>query len=458
MRLGPRIRNVSFTLWKIIPLYLLVDGVHNNFVIAEIKKGEKIEMEKKKVVAVANLLMVLLASFALVTQVSPQQDPEEHRYVIMGGEMHVAVHLVGTVPDWWGLPFPTRSHYLTSMLMGQNITFSDPDPITGVVNLTVPVDSYVGVVHTYWDYELEVWLRFRVSMGTDGYGWVFTGNGTSPILGDVDCYTFNNDTGVYWDAPGDPYGFNGTLAALTGELPDPGPDGVAGTSDDGFGDGTPDPVGSSILCLNTTLFVELHDGTAWNTLFEAPWPQVMTTAVAYDIINEPASVINGANSTEVGEPWEFLAGLDHPGKDKIPHTGDEDEYEVPYGHAKWNAYVTYACVWSALNVDTIMGDLDIIWQILEKKVREDCVIGDVNCDEKVNIKDIGVCGKAFGARDEGIGPDGIPWTDDDMEVADPNFDARGDLIKPRAKINIKDIGRIGKDFGAKLTPDCIIRK
>jgi len=418
-------------------------------------------MERKKALALAGMLMILLASFALVAPIPPASaNPgENHNYWVMRGDMRVAAHLVGTAPDWWGLPFPLRPPYIMPLLMSQNITFSDPWNLTGygsIVNLTVPATTYVGLSNVYWDYALKVWFRIRTSLGGNSHGWIFL-NAT----GDVDCCTFNNDTGVYWGRKNETFAsaFEGQLAALPGGFPDPGLDGVAGTIDDGFGDGKPDPRGSSILFLNTTLFVEYlgANATEWKVLFEAPFPQIMTTATTYDIIIESESVLNGGNSTVMGQPWEFYAGLDHPGDDLIPHTHDKNEYEVPYGHPKWNAYVTYVSVWSVLNVGTTLGDLDLIMEVVETKVRGDCAIADVDGNELVDSMDILVAGLAFGAKDEGFGPDGKPFTNDDAQVPDPNFDARGDLSDDRKLIDSMDILVMGLDFGSELRPTCIWR-
>ncbi len=119
---------------------------------------------------------------------------------------------------------------------------------------------------------------------------------------------------------------------------------------------------------------------------------------------------------------------------------------MAYGHDKWNAYVQYVCAWSVIDQETALGELDVIYQMEEKKVREDCVIADVDCNELVDIVDIVICALAFGAQDEGFG----------YPVADPNFDARGDLADVRGLIDIVDIVRIAINFGWQLTPDCIV--
>ena len=428
-------------------------------------------MERKKASALAGLWMILLASFALVAPIPSALavDSENHRYwvmVIPGRKSGDPLAPLGNVVVIDSIDETPVEHGIWNFTMPplsscQNITFSEPWNLTGygqIVNLTVPATSYVGLGYTFKSDIPAYWFRFVTSMSEDGYGWIFLND-----TGDVDCHTWSNNTATYWRSPSPKAG---DTAADHGVLPSPGDDGVAGTADDGFGDGTNDTRGSSILMLSIVMTAEWHNGTVeptpetgWDELFSFTWPQVFTTGNASTLVIEPdgtpgvpgkegyLSQIDGANQTEVGQPWEFLAGLDHP------------EYDpVPWNHAYSNAYVTYVCAWSLLNTETVMGYYDNCFTLIQKLVREDCVIADVNCDEKANIKDIGRVGKAFGATPQDFGPDGIPYTDDDKTVDDPNWDAGADLIKPRAKINIKDIGRIGKDFGAKLTPDCIIRK
>ncbi|MFQ5999811.1 MAG: hypothetical protein ACE5J6_03435, partial [Candidatus Bathyarchaeia archaeon] len=117
-----------------------------------------------------------------------------HRYITMGGIVTTATQL-GPFPATWS------SSPILPLLYSQNVTFGPRNTTTGVVYLTVPHETYVGMEFTRYDENSLIWYRIRVTMEEDGYGWLFTGNGTSPILGDVDCYTFNNNTGVYWLSP-----------------------------------------------------------------------------------------------------------------------------------------------------------------------------------------------------------------------------------------------------------------
>jgi hypothetical protein len=373
---------------------------------------------------------------------------QEYRYMLMEGITTSCGDLPwipkSMHPWFWTIPFHTRPPSLTPLLMERNITFSDPDPVTGVVYLTVPAESYVGLNHIWYAKPDYTWWRLRVSMTENGYGWLFTGEGTSPINGDVDYYTFSNNTGVYW---GSESSKAGELAASTAQLPIVGADGIAGTEDDGFVDGTADPCGSSILLLPSELYIDFWTGSEWNLFIDATWSQVFTTGTAYNIVDESTSEINGCNSTGEGEPWEFFAGLDHP------------EYGLarPWNHTYSNAYVSYTCVWSMLEFETAVFDLDILYRVDERLVRLDCVIADIDGDELVDMSDIVICSLTFGARDEGPGPDGQMGTADDMPIADPNFDARGDIADVRGLIDAVDMVRIAINFGWKLTPDGIIK-
>lgn len=370
----------------------------------------------------------------------------------MRGTMDTAGHFRDLDESWrfgeWetggGVPFATRQPYLTPLQICANIKHDDTiSNVTGVGYLTVHAETYSGLDHIYWDPRLERWFRFQTFLEEDGYGWLFTGSGTNPILGDVDYYVFSNDTGVYWLSPSPKAG---TPTALTC-LPLLGPDGIPGTADDGFGDGTTDPAGSSILYLPTELRILFWCpiNESWHFLSETPFPMIMTTGTAYNIVNQPDSQINGCNSTAEGKPWEFLAGLDHP------------EWKVDYDNPKWNAYVTYACVWSRLNITTTLGRLDIIYEVDEKLVREDCVVADINCNELVDIIDLTIAALGLWSEDEGVGPDGIPMTGDDKPVADPQYDfgAQADVANPRGLIDIVDLTAISLQLWKDITPqDC----
>jgi len=416
-----------------------MDRTHNGFCKVKIEKGVKTGMEKKKAVAAASLSMFLLSSFALVVPMPPASASSvTHRYWVMGG-MTCSISDLVSIPNVtlgdWTTPYHTRPPYLAPLVGQLDITFSDPWTLPGygmIVNLTALHETYVGLQHVWYDETTITWYRLTLTLEEDGYGWIFL-NAT----GDVDCYTFNNCTGVYWKQPSLKAG---EKAADTGALPSSGPDGVAGTADDGFGSGTNDPAGSSIFMLPGRMSVDCWIASRWILLFTSPWPQVFTTGTAYDIVDTPGRRIDGRwNSTE-GEPCEFLAGEDHPG------------WQVNYGDPKWNAYGTYACVWSALNVSTSLGPLDVIFQAKQRLVREDVLIADVNGDEVCNIVDIVIAALAFDSRDEGPGDDGIPGTGDDKPIADRKYDARGDLRPARGLVNIVDIVRIALDFDERLQP------
>jgi len=402
-------------------------------------------MRRKKAFAFVSLLMISFASFTLV---SPTSAPESHRYWIMSIDRRLPGNVVvidslmenPIEEGYWNFTIPPFSS-------GLDITFGDPwndDTYGWIVDLTVPAAAYVGLSYTFWSKDPPMWFRFSTSMSQDGYGWIFL-NAT----GDVDCHTFSDNLAAYWDSPSSKAG---EKAADHGTLPSPGPDGVAGTADDGFGDGTPDPQGSSILMLPVTMSAEYYGGptVGWTTLFTFDWPQVYTTGNAFAIVNEPdggpgtalPSQIHGANHTEAGQPWEFYAGLDHAEYDSVPH-----------GHPNWNVYATYVCAWALLDIESPLGNYDICFKITEKMVREDLAVADVNCDEAVDIFDVVTCAKAFGTEGMNPGSDGEYDTPDDKKTDDPSFDGRGDLKDPRGLIDIFDIVTLAKDFGLKLTPE-----
>jgi hypothetical protein len=400
-------------------------------------------------------------------------EVQMHHYVVMEGWLNSGGVLGGN-PPWdlsgWqigdGVPFATRAPRVMPLLEGQDTTFTQRDPITGIVKLGIPAESYSGLDHMWYSYDVGTWFRANIILETQGCGWLFTGVGKDPILGAVDLEVFNNLTGVYTFGPD---GVDGTqddellagptsvegYAAGAGPPIGPclqelrGPDNIPGTPDDPIGRGDPDGPnlpGSAIMYLPTTMVVTFWSGGQWNLLYTSPWPQLLTTGRAYDKVIEPASPINGLEATQEGHPWEFFAGVDHSEYDPVPW---KDKY--------CNAYVKYASAWSVLNVQTPMGRNDVISEVHEKSVREDLVIADINCDELVDIVDIVMCALAFGAEDEYVGPDGIPMTGDDKQVADPNYDARGDIADSRGLIDIVDIVRIAINFGWQLTPNGIIK-
>jgi len=410
-----------------------------------------------------------------------------NRYTVMGGETDSAGYLTlgnarWSIGDWQygaGAPFATRRPYLTPMLMGYNITFTDKDLVTGIVKLSVPAESYVGYSHVWYGNDSKLWYNMSITMEEQGCGWIFTCEGVDPILGDVDLITFNNYTGVYslklgwaptllagridpthpaYPAAGAGPPLGPCLEAISG------PDGIPGTYDDPIGDGTPDPNGSSILYLPTTMTTYYWDtaGTPnrWEPLFSSPWPQLLTTGNATDVVIEPDSPIDGESASVIGHPWEFFAGLDHPGSDEIPHTGDTGEYEVYWNHLKCNAYVTYACAWSVLGTMTALGRLDVLFYTVQKLVRGDCVVMDISGDEYVDIEDIVTCAVAFEGRDEGRYWDesGQVWKWRRYATPPRAIETIGaaDVAEPRGEIDIGDIVTIAIDFGAKLTPECIL--
>jgi len=388
-------------------------------------------------------------------------EVQMYNYVVMGGETTSDGQL-GTFDAWFmdgvgPVPFATRDPWLTPNVNSQNLTFTQRDPITGVVKIGVPHQSYSGLDHTYWSDRVGTYFRVQILLETQGCGWLFTGVGKKPLLGDVDVITWADNTGVYTigddggigtgddvllsggipnvddpDPPGPATHAYGAGPPLAPCLQDPvfrGPDGIPATGDDALGDGTTDPPGSSILFLPSRMEVTRWDGAFWVPLFGSPWPQLLTTGVAYNTVFEQGSAIDGVEYQEIGYPWEFFAGG-----------------TVPWKDSKCNAFVKYACVWSVMEVDTDLGALDVHFLVWEKKVREDVVIADADCNQAVNILDILVAAVAFGSNDEKFG----------NPIADPNFDARADM-DGNGLINILDILAMAVDFGYQITPQCVIR-
>ena len=354
----------------------------------------------------------------------------------------------------------------------------DADDIMDII----PIEKTVvkPLIHYAWNDFRGAWWRFTIAglPGVSGSGVIFI----NPYMpGDVDVLTFNNDTGVFWGAGSQ---LAGKFAAASGgwfdlttmdfvpgmaaRFPSTGADPIPGNALwgdplDGFGDGVPDPKGSSILMLPLLLLGDEWNGTDWEPTIFSPLPMVLTTAKAYDIVAQPESALYGLNSTEQGEPWEF--------------TQTCLDWDDPKAFVK----VTYVAAWSdmlyCLNPDED-GDgapdpepdtgwtytLDSFWEYEEQKVRADQVICDINCDKVVNIKDIAICCKAFGSWDEGLGVnhayigDANPNTPgDNTKAADPRYDARADVSdidneRGYGTINIYDLVTIALDFGKTLDP------
>jgi len=415
-------------------------------------------------------------------------EVQSHGYTIMRGQTGSAGFL-GPFPAWeidgWkmddGVPFATREPYLTPMLSGQVITFEQRDPITGIVKLGTPADSYEGLEHAWYSYDVGTWFRLKINLVTQGCGWLFTGVGKQPILGCVDYKIYNNESGVYT------YGHDGVAETgddeqLAGEVPGMGPgggdgaagagppigpclqllrgpDGIPGTQDDPIGRGDPDgpdEPGSSLYYLPTTMIVNKWVDSPvfdWHLLFASPWPQLFTTGTAYDKVIEDSGgcKIDGEEWTETGQPWEFIAGLDHPGPPAD---------QVAWKHPKCNAYVTYVCVWSVLNTDTDLGRNDNLFRTTNKLVRDDLMIADVDCNELVDVVDLTLASLGLFGQDEYIGPDGIPMTGDDVTTADHvenatskfDFGCQADVADPRGLIDIVDLTVISLQLWEDITP------
>jgi hypothetical protein len=303
---------------------------------------------------------------------------------------------------------------------------------------------------------------FAIGPVAPGGGVIFI---NPQMPGDVDCYTMNNDTGVWWEAPsqlagtkaaesGGYYNYTGGdfVPSMAVRLPHtgiPDGDGVPGTrlwgdGLDGFGNGVPDPVGSSILMLPLALQGFQWNGTDFEQLIAVPMPMVLTTGVAYDIVNQPnphdgipyGSSLDGANSTEVGVPWDpmfkvvtyvnawsnllYSVNPDYD-NDGIP---DWEGWPVDPGPAA-RLYFT----------------ADLFYEYVEKKVNTDYAIADITCDNKVDVMDLLLAGLSFASQDESffLG----------NQAADPRFDARADFDGDGV-ITSMDVLAIGLDFGKTL--------
>jgi len=375
-------------------------------------------VEKRRALALAGLITILLASFALIAPTSAEYPKKEH-YLVMGGILDACTQLGPFEPTFWSTPFQTREPWLTPGAMKQNVTFSDrwlSGTYGYLVNITVPAETFVGVYHEWYDdtSDLTFNLLHYMESGEDGYGWIFLDD----LKGDVDCYTFHNDTAAYW---GPESSLAGDQAAAVGSVPSPGIDGVGGTDDDGFGDGTKDPAGSSILILPSYVRCEYWTGSAWAELFEIPWPVVLTTATSYGIVKEPNSAINLTDSTEVGKPQEFL------------HSG------TPWDDPGWNAYITYVSCWGMLNIWTpAYGYLDVFYDVNMYTVKDDPAYlrwGDANQNGMLDGLDYGMFGATWGKMDEKF----------EKQPADPEFDARFDFNN-NGMIDGLDYGTFGANW------------
>jgi len=416
---------------------------------------------------------------------------QDHLFATHGGHT-TSCGQMGTSDPWHrhysnpliqgGVPFGSRLPWLTPYVGAENLTFSHPDDQTGIIYMTAPAAGFVDPLdHKYWSPRFGMYFWIKMLMPQDGYGWLFTGLGTDPVLGDVDILTYDIGSAPYF-AGSDPS--NGVcwqnattnqaskwpdaLAAYRGGFPDIGPDLVPGTSDDGFGDGTPDPAGSSVLYLPTKLLV-LYDVTAtgdWQPLFMAPFPMVLTTATAFDFVNEPTSAIHGCPINSVNDPNNQppspIAVNPHGG----PITGQPWPGPWPKEAPKSISFVKYVCSWSILKIVTALGFLDTSYENAEWKIIENCPVitpayppgtqtgyqwmkgdGDLtNSPGKVDYNDLFGLADAYGSNDEkwvyGLLP-GPP--------ADPNYDARFDF-DGTSKVDFNDLFQLADNYGNQVDP------
>jgi len=379
-----------------------------------------------------------------------------------------------------GVPFGTRLPWLTPYVGAENLTFSAPDPQTGIIYMTAPAEGFVDPLdHKYWSPRFEMYFWIKMIMPQDGYGWLFTGLGTDPVLGDVDILTYgigaapyftgsDPSNGVCWQNATTNQGSNfpDQLAAYRGGFPDIGPDLVPGTADDGFGDGTPDPAGSSVLFLPTKLLVQFDMTGAgnWKPLFLSPFPMILTTETAFSFINEPTSLIHGCPLNSVNDPNNQppspIAVNPHGG----PITGQPWPGPWPKDAPESISFVKYVNSWSILEIVTALGFLDTNYETTEWKIIENCPVttpayppgtqtgytwmkgdGDLtNSPGKVDYNDLFGLADAYGSNDEkwvsGVTP-GPP--------ADPNYDARFDF-DGTSKVDFNDLFQLADNYGNQV--------
>jgi len=310
-----------------------------------------------------------------------------------------------------------------------------------VVPIYITNVTLVGPSHiTYWP-ALGTYARLRTTApyNVAGYGVIHIGwpwNGVNGCRGDVDVYTFNNYTGIYW-GPQSPRAGNLAMNPWNPLVTlDVGPDFIAGTGDDGFGDGTPDPPGSSIVYLYFRLYVDLWIGGAWVPQpGYTPISLLMTTAVAHDFVNQPGSAINGLSLTLIGHPWEFTAS-------------NPALWNGTYKDPKANVWVKYASALSILMAP--IGGLDILYGLWEYKIRADQAIPDIDMDQDVDIFDVRAGALAFGAMDEGY-VEVTPGVWQFRQAADPTFDGRVDMDH-NGLIDIFDLVIIAYKYGKTIDP------
>jgi len=447
-------------------------------------------MKKKIAIAFAGLLLILTASFAPIVQAPV---PGCDTYVTMGGKFDgkswmfvndVACNFRAGVALPLFVPFATRAPYLSPLHLIQDICFGAPVDVNyDTVPDIIPIQKIQvnPIVHYQYIAFRHQWWRYTLLAVAPGSGVIFI-NPAMP--GDVDVLAFNNDTGVYWGsdtlgasplagqfaaASGGYYNLTGGdwVPSMTARFPSPGLDGVPGTSfwgdpADGFGDGVPDPKGSSILMLPLVLFGDEWNATTmtWDSKIFVPQPLVLTTGRAFDEVTQWGATppeqcyLYGTNSTEVGEPWDFCFDC------------------LPWDDPKAFVTVTYVAAWSNLaycvnpdddndgNPDPeqpsgLFYTIDSFYEYKETKVRVDNtllqVVADITGDRVCDIVDLTIGGLAMWSQDEGLGLDGVPGTADDKFAADPDYDARADM-NCDGLIDIFDLTRIAIDIGQTIDP------
>jgi len=418
--------------------------------------GDLVELSLKP--AGPSLGMYLVADVGTDIWVTAMPDYE---YVTMGGKVDgTLIMYVGVagpnsrVGLKLGLkaPFATRVPLLKPNCLYEEIFFGTPVDVdaNGVPDI-IPIEKVQvnPIVHIVWiEFRAQYWM-FVIKAMAPGEGVIFI-NPAMP--GDVDCYTVNKDTGVWWAPPSQMAGtkaansggyYNSTTGdfdpPMASRFPGGGADGIPGTrlwGDplEGFGDGNPDPVGSSILMLPLALLgYEWNATVGWELTIFTPMPLVLTTGKAYDHVDEPASGLYCMSSTEEGKPWDasrirvtYVAAWSN-----LLYCLNPDKCKEGWA---WNGT---ACVRVPEEPPTGMYYcVDFFYEYSETKVLVGHEIPDVNDDDLIDIFDVVTCAIAYGSHDEGFG----------KKVADHKYNPRVDM-NCDGVIDIADIVIIAVAFG-----------
>lgn len=291
------------------------------------------------------------------------------------------------VVEWDGGATLPHSHWATN-------TYEEVDPITGISKFSTMPFTFEYIYSGSFFADLGTWQRMKLTMTQQAFGYTFTGEGKNPILGDVDIYTFANSTGTYFLGPDmtnhtaddvrvtGPYEFHNPEPHLWGNCT--GPDGIPGTCDDPFGDGTPDPAGSAILFYSLLVELDLYFGTPpfpeWGPMVRIPFQIMLCTATANGSVIDSENPITGYGAQHEGHPYEFMAsGCARPPDPKA------------------RVYAEYAAVWYTLDCPSYVGDCQLISCDYAYDHRMDHkLVGDIDDDWIVTWMDLSYLGASYG--------------------------------------------------------------